>query len=195
MMIKRWIVQIEWYPFLGHRLPRIRIASAPYPGQVVFDKGWGYRVLEACTSCSGVGFFDRPLSDIHGRLHGHPHFDCAHHPRHDDRGGPDHQYVAGIGTTVHAWISEAVESEKQRRAANLNTMAAADEPTPGPQIPAQPRAEDDRVDPSILPAITGERVSDSWQDTDDDSRDWAGREPETPHYECLDYPCHKFHDS
>lgn len=77
-MILRFILHIEWHRGYNHSLPRISIKRAPYPGQIVYDKGWGYRKLVMCEPCSGVGYFDAPLTtteelrrryDYHGRVY------------------------------------------------------------------------------------------------------------------------------
>ena len=61
-MILKFILHFEWHRGYNHNLPRISVKRAPYPGQIVFDKGWGYRKLVMCQPCSGVGYFDAPLS-------------------------------------------------------------------------------------------------------------------------------------
>lgn len=60
-MLIRFILHIEWHR--GYRLPRISFKRAPYPGQIVYDRGWGYRKLVPCRPCSGEGYFDAPLND------------------------------------------------------------------------------------------------------------------------------------
>lgn len=54
----RWIVEIGTKQVLWHRVPFIRIKRAPYSGQQVFDRGWGWRRLVGCKTCSGVGYVD-----------------------------------------------------------------------------------------------------------------------------------------